>query len=388
MKIVQASCYYPPHIGGVENHVKELTSALIEAGNELEVLTADIPPERKGEVLRAKLNNHITRRFRAVEVFPGYVPLIFGLSRIRDIEADVFHSHCPPPFFSYAIAKLAKHPHVITYHFDLEVPARVGSLRIPVPGVVARSVERFYNRHYALQMLEACDAIIVTGQSYAETSPILRDFRGKCVVIPNGIDIRKFDAVIGEEERKGGVKRKRVILFVGRLVYPKGIEYLIRAMPGVLRDVPDAKLVIVGAGEERMRLEKLVRRYRLSKEVEFRGFLHFKELVKSYLEASVFVLPSFSRLENFGIVLLEAMACRTPVIASDIPGVRENVRDGNGLLFRPGDVESLRDAIVRIITDERLVEEMGEAGRRLVEARFDWSVIARQVMQLYETLIH
>ena len=125
MRIVQASCYYPPHVGGVENHVKELANALSEAGNELKILTADIPPMRDDHSM-----SKITR-FRAIELFPGYVPLIFGLSRVRDIEADVFHSHCPPPFFSQALNKENKHPHVITYHFDLEVPKRVGSLRIP-----------------------------------------------------------------------------------------------------------------------------------------------------------------------------------------------------------------------------------------------------------------
>ena len=105
-------------------------------------------------------------------------------------------SHCPPPFFSQALNKENKRPHVITNHFDLEVPERVGSLRIPA--VLAKFVERVYNGHYALPLLDACDAIIVTGRSYAETSPVLSKFSSKCEVIPNGIDIRKFDAVIEE----------------------------------------------------------------------------------------------------------------------------------------------------------------------------------------------
>ena len=385
MRIVQASCYYPPHVGGVENHVKELANALSEAGNELKILTADIPPIRDDLSLSTGTGTSMITitRFRAIELFPGYVPFIFGLSRIRDIEADVFHSHCPPPFFSQAFKKEKKHPHVITYHFDLEVPERVGSLKIPA--VMAKFVERVYNRHYALQLLDACDAIIVTGRSYAETSPVLSKFSSKCEVIPNGIDIRKFDAAI--EDVKASIKRNKNILFVGRLVYPKGIEYLIRAMPGVLKEVPEAKLVIVGRGEDRASLEKLVRSYELTQKVEFRGFLSFKELVKSYLEASVFVLPSFTRLENFGIVLLEAMACRTPVIASDIPGVRENITGGNGLLFTPGDVDGLSDCIVRIISDDRRVMRMGEAGRKLVETKFDWRLIAQQVMRVYESLV-
>ncbi len=371
MRIIQASCYYPPHVGGVENHVRELSNALAESGNEVMVLSADIP--HGGESAR-------NMRFRAIELFPGYVPLIFGMSRLKYMEADVYHSHCPPPFFSQAINRYRKHPHVVTYHFDLAVPERVRGLRIP--RVVAKLVEQIYNRHYAAQLLDECDAIIVTGRSYAETSPVLGEYLYKCEVIPNGIDIKKFDSVIESTV----TERRKNILFVGRLVYPKGVEYLIRAMPGVLKDVPDARLVIVGDGEDRHRLHMLVERLNLSSSVEFRGFLGFKELVMSYLQASVFVLPSFTRLENFGIVLLEAMACRTPVIASDIPGVRENITCGNGLLFTPCDVHSLSDAIVSILSDDERVMRMGEAGRQLVESKYDWRMIAERVMQLYQSL--
>ncbi len=356
--------------------MRELANALSGYGNELMVLCADIPRLYREE-------SPPNMRFRAIELFPGYVPLIFGMSRIKHLDADVYHSHCPPPFFSRAINRYGKHPHVVTYHFDLAVPERVRGMRIP--RAVAKHVERIYNRHYATQLLDDSDAIIVTGRSYAETSPVLGDYLHKCTVIPNGIDLRKFDSVIKQLVRV--TERRKNILFVGRLVYPKGIEYLIRALPGVLRDVPDAKLVIVGDGEDRDRLRMLVERLNLSSKVEFRGFLSFKDLVRSYLEASVFVLPSFTRLENFGIVLLEAMACRTPVIASDIPGVRENITNGNGLLFPTCDVASLSDAIVRVLSDEEQIMRMGAAGRKLVESNYDWRMIAARVLQLYESLM-
>ncbi len=179
------------------------------------------------------------------------------------------------------------------------------------------------------------------------------------------------------------MRRAKIVLFVGRLVLPKGIGYLIRAMPAVLKEVPEAKLVIVGEGEEQKKLVALVRNLALEDKVEFRGYVKFKELVKSYRAASVFVLPSFTRLENFGIVLLEAMACRTPVIASDIPGVRENITKANGLLFPPRDVDSLADSIITIISDDEKVKRMGEAGRKLVEEKYDWNEIAEQVSKLY-----
>ena len=367
MKIIQASCYYPPHIGGVENHVMELTKALLRKDNDLQVLTSDIPKNEYNDCIK----------FKAKEIFPHYVPFIFGLSKIKFMDADIFHSHCPPPFFSKAICKANKKPHVITYHFDVKIPKRAGNIRIPT--LLGEYVEKYYAQHYALKVLECCDAIIVTGKSYAETSPILYKFLSKCHVIPNGIDISKFDAAI----RTLNVRRAKIVLFVGRLVLPKGIDYLIRAMPAVLKEVPEAKLVIVGEGEEQKNLANLVKNLALENKVEFRGYVKFEELAKSYLEASVFVLPSFTRLENFGIVLLEAMACRTPVIASDIPGVRENITKDNGLLFPPRDVDRLADSIITIISDDEKIKRMGEAGRKLVEEKYDWNVIAEQVSKLY-----
>lgn len=371
MKIIQASCYYPPHIGGVENHVMELTKALMRRDNDLQVLTSDIPKNGYGECIK----------FKAKEIFPHYVPFIFGLSKIKYMDADMFHSHSPPPFFSNAICKANKKPHVITYHFDVKIPKTVGNIRIPT--LLGTCVEKYYARHYALKVLECCDAIIVTGKSYAETSPILHEFLFKCHVIPNGIDINKFDAAI---RTLNNVRRAKVVLFVGRLVLPKGIDDLIRAMPAVLNEVPEAKLVIVGEGEEQKKLATLVTNLALEDKVEFRGYVKFEELARSYLEASVFVLPSFTRLENFGIVLLEAMACRTPVIAADIPGVSENITKENGLLFRPRDVDSLAESIITIISDDEKVKRMGEAGRKLVEERYDWDVIAEQVSKLYSGL--
>jgi glycosyltransferase involved in cell wall biosynthesis len=371
MKIIQATCYYPPHVGGVENHVMELTKALTRQDNELLVITSNIP----------KCEDDTCMRLKAKEIFPRYIPLISGLSKINTMEADIFHSHCPPPFLSKAICKANKKPHVLTYHFDLEVPKTVGHLRIPRRA--GASVEKIYKKHYALQVADDSDAIIVTGKSYAETSPILSQFLYKCHVIPNGIDTQKFDRAIQSMD----IRRKKNVLFVGRLVHPKGVHYLIKAMRQVVRAVPEARLVIVGDGEERKNLTNLVLKLGLEGVVEFKGFVSFKELVKSYLEASVFVLPSFTRLENFGIVLLEAMACRTPVIASDIPGVRENIANGNGLLFTPRDVDGLANAIIHIISDEKKVKRMGGVGRKLIEEKYDWTTIAEQVLTIYNKLV-
>jgi glycosyltransferase involved in cell wall biosynthesis len=128
----------------------------------------------------------------------------------------------------------------------------------------------------------------------------------------------------------------------------------------VIKEVPQARHTIVGDGEERDRLERLTKKLNVHEYVKFTGFIRFEELVKIYAESSVLVLPSITRLENFGIVLLEAIACRTPVIASKIPGVMDLVTNENGLLVEPKSVEGLAEAIISIIHDENKVIKMGK----------------------------
>ena len=369
-------------------------------GHDVVVVTSDIP---KGA---SKSDGIRTYRFKAIDI--PYVPYVFNLKKkINLIDGDIFHSHSPSPFFSKAIDK---RPHVITYHSDLEVPPSVGRLKIPRP--LRGMIDHLYEKMYARPILDSCDAIIATSKSYADSSPILCDYQYE--VIPNAINIKKFDAVLFENLRFSSLRtkvvanrrfaypknrrflrnsqsphpeRKPKVLFVGRLFQGKGIEYLIRTAPRVIKEVPQARYTIVGDGEERDRLERLTKKLNVHEYVKFTGFIRFEELVKMYAESSVLVLPSITRLENFGIVLLEAMACRTPVIASKIPGVMDLVTTENGLLVEPKSVEGLAEAIISIIHDENKVIKMGEKGRRLVDEEYNWDVVGTKIIDLYRKLI-
>jgi len=178
------------------------------------------------------------------------------------------------------------------------------------------------------------------------------------------------------------------ILYVGRLVDFKHVDWLIQAFANVLKEVPDAKLKIVGGGPERGNLEALVRKLGLQKYVTFTGLTPTYEAVtRYYKESEVFVLPS--TVEGEAIVLKEAMATSLPLIAMNIPGsgVLSLMRDEeNGFLLDPGRPEFIAEKLVQLLQNEKLRKRMGAAGRKFVE-KYDWDVIAERTLRVYQETI-
>jgi len=351
MRVVFTTPYYPPHVGGIEVHVKYLTSFLSKK-HDVRVISSTGEGE---EVIRLRCLN-----------LP-YSPVPFSFPKL---EADVYHSHIPSPFFARMIRELKLSPHVVTYHNDVLVPEVVDGFRIP--SFAGGFIEKF-NAKITIPLLESCDVIVATTSSYALTSPILSQFMEKVEVIPNAVDTRIF--------KPGKSEREPVVLYVGRLVEYKGVDILLRAMQNVRRKMEDSKLVVVGDGEDRKRLEVLSEK--LGVGAEFMGRLPDSEVADWIRRAKVLVLPSISRLEAFGIVLLEAMASATPVIASNIPGVRDVASEG-GLVF--SDIEDLSEKILLLMDDDKLAEKLSKKGLKAVNERYSWEVVSREVEKLYYSL--
>jgi len=355
VRIVFTTPYYPPHIGGIEIHVKHLASFLSKK-HEVKVISSTGSSSRDVEVLKLRCLN-----------LP-YSPIPFSFPKL---EADVYHSHIPSPFFARMISKEKLSPHIITYHNDVLVPEVVDGYEIPYLG--REFIERF-NERISIPLLDSCDTIIATTSSYALTSPILSRFMEKIEVIPNGVDTKRF--------RPGETERETIVLYVGRLVEYKGVDVLLRAMKIVQEDLREARLVIIGDGEDRERLEELSKK--LGVEAEFKGKLPDESVSTWMKKARVLVLPSFSRLEAFGIVLLEAMASATPVIGSNIPGVRDVAIEG-GLTF--SDTDDLAKKIMEVLSNDRLAEKLSRKGLKAVKEKYSWEIISRKIEKLYLSLI-
>jgi glycosyltransferase involved in cell wall biosynthesis len=346
MEILLATPYFPPHIGGVEFHVRYLASNLSKK-HRVRVISS------KGDC----------------ETVPSinipYSPIPISFPRIR---ADIYHSHVPSPFFAHRIFKLGLDPHIITYHNDVAIPQVVNGLRIP--GILRKTIERI-NEKILTPVLESCDVIIATTRSYALTSPVLSRFMDKVVIVPNGVDTEKFTPGIRVDERE------QVVLYVGRLVEYKGLTILLKAMSEVQRFL-DAKLVVVGEGEDRKRFERFAERLAIN--AVFTGKLPDFEVQQWMKRARVLVLPSFSRLEAFGMVLLESMASGTPVIASSIPGVRDVAADG-GLVF--SDTEDLSQKIMFMLEDDRIALKLSRKGLKAVNEKYSWDKVSENIEKIY-----
>ena len=354
MKIAMTSAYYPSHhIGGIEVHCRQLARGLNQKGHSVQIFTSE---GEDGEIF-VKGTYHIPLPYSPI---PLDIP--------KDLDAHIYHSHIPSPFFARAFMRRDYSPHIITYHNDIIVPEKVEGKRIP--SRVREKLEERYER-LIRPVLDYSDAVIATTESYARTSPLLSDHMDKVEIVPNAVDADEFTP------GKDAGKREPVVLFLGRLVERKGVHRLMRAMKPVQEET-EARLVIVGGGGARDDLEELADD--LSVNAEFKGELPLKKVRKWLRHARTLVLPARSRMESFGIVLLEAMASGTPVIGSDIPGVKEVAKEGG---FTFSDERDLSNKIIRLLENDDLSTELGKKGRRAVEERYDWEVVLEDIEEVY-----
>jgi glycosyltransferase involved in cell wall biosynthesis len=178
-----------------------------------------------------------------------------------------------------------------------------------------------------------------------------------------------------------------VILSVGRLNYQKGFQYLIDAMPSILKQVPNAKLVIVGEGEQLAYLKQLSKLREVGESVVFTGALGQAEIPNAYAACDVFVLPSL--FESFGISLIEAQAAGKPVIGTRTGGVPEALVEGEtGILVEPGSIKELEKAIIQVLSCKGLELEMGEKGEKFVEEHYSIQRTVGNVVNAYEKIIY
>ena len=216
----------------------------------------------------------------------------------------------------------------------------------------------------------------------------MKNYLQKVVVIPNSIDFSFFREPPKRDidffKKKHHLENSKIILFVGRLVKYKGLEYLLKAMRTVIEVLGDVRLLIVGDGPLRRELEYLTGEIALEKYVSFFGNVNREILRIVYALSDIFVLPSISNSEGFGIVLIEAMAHAKPVIASKVGGVPYVVNNGiNGLLVAPKDYEMLGKSIVKLLLDPHKAQELGKSGQKHVKRNYSWTSTTKRIVEVY-----
>ena len=244
----------------------------------------------------------------------------------------------------------------------------------------------------APQVLNSVDRVI--GVSHHEMEllqQIIKFDTSKIRYIPNGIDFSRFEPIPKPEPFKKKFKLKpnnNIILYAGRLASNKGLEVLLSSAPTVLKEHQDTMFVFVGEDEGMLhKLTKQAKKLGISKRVLFTGHIKSEELfLSAFAACDVFVLPS--EYEAFGIVLLEAQACKKPVIGTRVGGVPEAIgKEGAGIVVEYDDADALAEAINELLGDEKKRKRMGELGRKRVKKNFTWENVVDQIEEVYKELI-
>jgi phosphatidylinositol alpha-mannosyltransferase len=351
--------------GGVQFHVRDLAEHLIEAGHKVSVLAPaedDTPVpsyvEAAGRAVPVKYNGSVAR------VSFGPVSAARVRRWLAEGDFDVLHIHEPiTPSLSLLALWAATGPLVATFH--------TANLR-------SRAMQAAYP--VVRPSLEKISARIAVSEDARRT--LVDHFGGDAVVIPNGIFVRRFTDACPRPEWQGTPERP-TIGFVGRLDEPrKGMPVLAAALPKVLAGYPGARVLVLGRGDGRDILADLGEH---AGAVEFLGPLDDVDKAALLSSVDVYAAPHTGG-ESFGIVLVEALASGAPVVASDLGAFRRVLEDGRlGIVFPAGDPLALAEALVGLLGDPERRRALSASGTEASQ-RYDWSRVARQVLDVYETV--
>lgn len=377
MRIAHVTATFPPYMSGTGNNCFHSALGLARQGHQVTVYTATYPPR---EWVDPPDINVV--RLPAILRF-GNAPLLPGLMQIRDV--DIIHLHYPFIFGAeliWAISKIRHIPYVITYQNDL----------------IGEGIRRFIFDAYSTVstgiVLGGASKFAVVSLDHAQTCRMSSFFRRRwndVMEVPNGVDAELFQPLrTGLETRKkyGISADDDLVLFVGgldRAHFFKGVSVLLGAFSKLSRT--KTKLMIVGDGDRKEEYQSEAKSLGIGENTIFAGYIPFNRLPEYYSSANIVVLPSLLS-ESFGIVLIEAMACGRPVIASNLPGLRSVVTDEmEGLLVPPGDSDALAEKIRFLLDNPQKQRELGIRGRAKVESKYAWPQIIPRLIRMYEEVL-
>ncbi|MDK2789873.1 MAG: hypothetical protein PWP15_380 [Methanothermococcus sp.] len=382
MKIAMVTWEYPPiMVGGLSVHCRGLAEALVRNGHQVDVITVGYElPEYENingvNVYRVKPIGH--NHFLTWATFmANFMEKKLGMLGINNY--DVIHCHdWMTSFVGTNIKHLFNKPYVQSIHSTER--GRCGGIH--------SEDSRAINDIEWWSTYESHAVITVSNSIKSEICGAFDTPWEKVNVIYNGINPWEFDIPLSDYDRNefrmnlGVHPHEKMILFVGRLVYQKGVEYLIRAFPKILNSHPDSKLVIAGTGDMKDYLEGIASQLGCRDRVIFLGFTNGDSLKKLYKCADICVIPSV--YEPFGIVALEAMAAGTPVVASSVGGLSEIIQhEHNGVWVYPENPDSIAWGVNRVLSDWGFKEYIVSNAKHDAYTKYSWDVIANHTVDVY-----
>jgi len=379
MKIALVVPHLYPEFGGHEYY---LARELERGGQDVCVFTSDLQPTRYfKKTMRISANQDKDeifeiRRIHTIGEVHG-VPIFNPSSALRKYRPNVIHAQEYFQFCSMASFYAARRlnvPFVFTQH------------KYYYPRGIWSAFWSFMDNSFG-NMIKKRATQITAISSAAKRFLISTGVPGNRIkVIPLGVDTSEFTPISGIHLRKKlGLLNKTVILFVGRLTQVKGVEFLITAFNRVHKAFPNTKLVILGRGELKQNLIELSEKLQIKNSVIFLDFIERAEMPQLYAASDIFVLPSFK--EPFGLVLLEAMAMEKPIIGTRTGGIPDVITNGvNGFLIEPGNIDELSFRLAELVDNPELRAKMGKQGREIAIKMFDYQVIAKKTLEIYQCL--
>ena len=388
MKILMLTWEYPPRIvGGIARVVHDLSKRLIKDGHEVTVVTyrdnASVPEYENDKGVNVyRVDNYMIHPNNFIDwIMQLNFNMMAKATEIINKEGgfDVIHAH--DWLVTYA-AKSLKNA------YDIPIVATIHATEAGRNSGIHDDTQRYINDTEWLLTYEATEVIVNSNYMKNELQRLFGLPFDKINVIPNGINLNNFVGIERDYDfrRQYAMDNEKIILYVGRLVYEKGIQHLIAAMPKILSNYNDAKLIIVGKGGMLDELKAETSNLGLDSKVYFTGYMDSKKIQKMYKCADVAVFPS--TYEPFGIVALEAMLAGVPTVVSDIGGLDEIVLHGvDGMKSYAGNANSIADSVTTLLYDHQLATNVSKKAKQKVKEQFNWEKIAQDTHFTYEKAI-
>ena len=387
MKILMLTWEYPPRVvGGISRVVYDLSHRLIKDGHEVTVVTyrdGEVPYYEDDKGVKVyRVDNYMIQPNNFID---WILQLNFNMvERASQIIAeqgkfDVIHAH------DWLVANAAK---TLKHSFDIPIVATIHATEAGRNSGIREPNQKYINDTEWMLTYEANEVIVNSNYMKSEVQRLFGLPFEKINVVPNGVNLNKFTGMDRDYSfrRKYAMDNEKIILFIGRLVYEKGVQNLIAAMPKVLDSYHDAKLVIAGKGGMLDELKAQADYLGISNKVYFAGYMNGKDVERMYKAADISVFPS--TYEPFGIVALEGMLAERPIVVSDAGGLGEIVEHRvTGMKSYCGNPNSIADSILELLFNPELCDNIVKNAKIKVKENYNWQKIAQDTHFTYQKAI-
>ena len=387
MKILMLTWEYPPRIvGGIARVVNDLSKRLIKDGHEVTVVTyreGDAPYYELDKGVKVyRVDNFMIRPNNFIDwVMQMNFNMVAKASEIIQKEGkfDVIHAH------DWLVAYAAK---TLKHSFNIPIISTIHATEAGRNSGIRDEQQKYINDSEWMLTYESTEVIVNSNYMKNELQRLFGLPFEKINVVPNGVNLLSFSGIDRDYEfrRRYAMDNEKIILFMGRLVYEKGVQHLIAAMPKILEHYHDAKLIIAGKGGMMDELKQEADALGLGAKVYFAGYMNGKDVQRMYKAADISVFPS--TYEPFGIVALEAMLAERPVVVSDAGGLNEIVQHKeNGMKCYCGNPNSIADSILELLFDQQLCANVVKKAKAKVRNEYNWNKIAQDTHFIYQKAI-